>query len=322
MTNARRFLLSVSLLAASTAAVAQAWPSRPVRIVVPLSAGGGTDQVTRQVAIRLSESLGQPVVIDNRPGAGGNVGSDHVAKSAPDGYTRLIGTIASHGTNVSLYGNKMPYDAVKDFTPITLLGFTPLIMMAHPSLGANSVQDLISQAKARPGLINYASAGNGTFSHLGMEMIKRMADIDIVHVPYKGAAQATQDLLAGHVSLQFDSVPAALPLVRSGKLRGLGVTSARRISAAPEIAPVGDTIPGFEYTAWVGLLGPAGMPRDIVSRLNAEVTRILNSPDFKAQLASTGFETAPNSPEAFGNLIKSDIAKLAKIVAASGARLD
>ena len=318
----KRLFLSVLLLAAASVAQAQSWPSKPIRIVVPLSAGGGTDQITRMLATRLSESLGQQVFVDNRPGAGGNVGSDHVAKSAPDGYTLLVGTSASHATNVSLYGSKMPYDAVKDFSPITLFGYTPLILMAHPGLGVDSVRDLIARAKAAPGKINYGSSGNGTASHLGMEYIKRAAEIDVVHVPYRGAGQATQDLLAGHVSIQFDSVPAALPLVRSGKVKGLAITSLKRMSVAPDIPPVADTVAGFEYTAWVGLMGPAGMPPAVVQRLNTEVSRILNLPEVRSQLASTGFEAAPNTPEEFANLIKADIVKLGRIVAASGARLD
>jgi tripartite-type tricarboxylate transporter receptor subunit TctC len=322
MKSALRLIFSMFLLVTTTAIYAQTYPIRSIRLVVPLSAGGGTDQVARLLAIRLSESLGQTVFIENKPGAGGNLGSDYVAKSPPDGYTLVIGTIASHGTNVSLYGKKMPYDAVKDFTPITLLGYTPLIMMAHPSLGVSSVKELIGVAKARPGQINYASSGNGTFSHLGMEMIKKMAGIDMVHVPYKGAGQGTQDLLAGHVSVQFDSVPAALPLIRSGKVLGLGVTSGKKISVAPELPPIGETLPGFEYTAWVGLLGPANMPKDVLNRLNVETAKILNQPDFKEQLAASGFEASPSTPEAFSAYIKAEISKLAKIVNESGARLD
>ena len=322
MTAFRRLLLSSMLVALSGAAIGQSYPAKPIRLVVPLSAGGGTDQVARLLAGKLAESLGQQVFIENRPGAGGNLGSDLVAKSAADGYTLLIGTIASHGTNVSLYGKKMPYDAVADFTPITLLGYTPLIMMAHPSLGVSTVKELITVAKSRPGQINYASSGNGTFSHLGMEMIKKMSDIDMVHVPYKGAGQGTQDLLAGHVSLQFDSVPAALPLVRSGKVKSLGVTSSKRIAVAPEISPIGETIAGFEYTAWVGLLGPANMPKDVVNRLNAETARILNTAAVREQLAASGFEASPTTPEAFAAYIRSEIVKLAKVVADSGARLD
>lgn len=315
-------LLLVAACTMSMLAQAQTWPTKPIRLVVPLSAGGGTDQIARMLATRLSESLGQQIFIDNRPGAGGNVGSDHVAKSPTDGYTLLVGTSASHATNVSLYGSKMPYDAVKDFTPITLIGYTPLILMAHPSLGVESVKDLIARARATPGAINYGSSGNGTASQLGMEYIKRQADINIVHIPYKGAGQATQDLLAGHVSVQFDSVPAALPLVRSGKLKALGVTSLKRMSIAPEIPPIADTLAGFEYTAWIGFFGPANMPPAVTLRLNTELVRILGLPDVRAQLAASGFDASPTSPDDFSNIIKADIVKLGKIVAASGAKLD
>ena len=317
-----KYLLLLAAFALPMLVQSQTWPTRPIRLVVPLSAGGGTDQIARMLALRLSDSLGQQVFIDNRPGAGGNIGSDHVAKSPADGYTLLVGTSATHATNVSLYGSKMPYDAVKDFTPISLIGYTPLILMAHPSLNVDLVKDLIARARANPGAINYGSSGNGTASQLGMEYIKRQADINIVHVPYKGAGQATQDLLAGHVSVQFDSVPAALPLVRSGKLKALGVTSLKRLAIAPEIPPIADTLPGFEYTAWIGILGPANMPPSVTKRLNTELVRILGLPDVRSQLAASGFDAAPTSPEDFSSLIKADIVKLGKIVAASGAKLD
>ena len=317
-----QLVLSALLLAASSSAFPQAYPTKPIRIVVPLSAGGTTDVVMRLISPKLSESLGQQVVIDNRPGAGGNIGANVVAKAAPDGYTLLMGTSSSHGTNVTLY-SKMPYDAVNDFTPITLVGYVPFIMMVHPSLGVTSVKELIALAKSKPGQINYASSGNGTSSHLGMEMLKTMAGIDLIHIPYKGTAPANQDLLAGHVSIQFDGVPAALPFIRSGKVRGLAVTSPKRISAAPELPTIAESgVPGFEYTAWVGIMAPAGIPREIVARLNTEITRILNLPEIKDRLLALGFEAAPSTPEQFATHIKTEIAKWEKVVKASGARLD
>ncbi len=317
-----QLVLSALLLAASSSAFPQAYPTKPIRIVVPLSAGGTTDVVMRLISPKLSESLGQQVVIDNRPGAGGNIGANVVAKAAPDGYTLLMGTSSSHGTNVTLY-SKMPYDAVNDFTPITLVGYVPFIMMVHPSLGVTSVKELIALAKSKPGQINYASSGNGTSSHLGMEMLKTMAGIDLIHIPYKGTAPANQDLLAGHVSIQFDGVPAALPFIRSGKVRGLAVTSPKRISAAPELPTIAESgVPGFEYTAWVGIMAPAGIPREIVARLNTEITRILNLPEIKDRLLALGFEAAPSTPEQFATHIKAEIAKWEKVVKASGARLD
>lgn len=317
-----QLVLSALLLAASSSAFPQAYPTKPIRIVVPLSAGGTTDVVMRLISPKLSESLGQQVVIDNRPGAGGNIGANVVAKATPDGYTLLMGTSSSHGTNVTLY-SKMPYDAVNDFTPITLVGYVPFIMMVHPSLGVTSVKELIALAKSKPGQINYASSGNGTSSHLGMEMLKTMAGIDLIHIPYKGTAPANQDLLAGHVSIQFDGVPAALPFIRSGKVRGLAVTSPKRISAAPELPTIAESgVPGFEYTAWVGIMAPAGIPREIVARLNTEITRILNLPEIKDRLLALGFEAAPSTPEQFATHIKTEIAKWEKVVKASGARLD
>ena len=316
-----RLLLAAFFLATTQVALSQAYPAKAIKVVVPLAAGASTDLLMRLLVPKLAESLGQPIIVENMPGAGGNRGSDFVAKSAPDGYTLLLGTSSSHGINVSLYG-KMPYDAVNDFAPITLAGFVPFIMMAHPSLGVKSVKELIELAKSKPGQINYASSGNGTSSHLGMEMFKTMTGIDLLHVPYKGTAQANADLIAGHVSLQFDAVPVSLPLVRSGKVIGLGVTSPKRISGAPDMAAINESVPGFEFTAWIGFFAPAGTPKAIVNRLNTEITRVLNLPDVKEQLAARGWEVATSPPEAFGAFVKKEIDKWATVVKSSGARLD
>ncbi|MDP1692020.1 MAG: tripartite tricarboxylate transporter substrate binding protein [Burkholderiaceae bacterium] len=315
-------VLALSLACGAGPAQAQDYPTKPVRIIVPLSPGGSTDAVLRVLAPKLSEALGQTVLIENRPGAGGNVGAEAVAKSAPDGYTLLVGTSSSHGVNVSLYP-KMPYDAVRDFAPITLIGHVPFILMAHPSLGVRSVSELVQLARAKPGQISYASSGNGTSSHLAMEMLKTMAAVNILHVPYKGTAPANQDLMGGHVSLQFDGVTAALPMLRSGRVVGLGVTSAKRVGAAPDLPPIAEAgFPGFEYTAWVGLLAPAGTPRPVIERLNAEMVKILALPEIRHKLSEAGFEVASSSPEGFGTFIKSEIVKLGKVVKASGAKLD
>ncbi len=317
-----RGMVAALVVAAPIALQAQDHPNKPVRVVVPLSPGGSTDAVVRMLVPKLAEALGQPVVIENRPGAGGNLGADVVAKSAPDGYTLLIGTSTSHGVNPSLYAN-MPYDAARDFAPITLIGHVPFILMANPGLGVHSVQELVRLAREKPGQISYASSGNGTSSHLAMEMLKTMAGINILHVPYKGTAPANQDLMGGHVSLQFDGVTAALPMLRSGRVVGLGVTSAKRVGAAPDMAPIAEAgFPGFEYTAWVGLLAPAGTPRPVVERLNAAMVKILVSPDIVRKLSEVGFEVASSTPEAFGTFIQSEIVKLGKLVRASGAKLD
>ncbi len=317
-----RGVVAVLTVVVPIALHAQDYPNKPLRLVVPLSPGGSTDAVARMLVPKLAEALGQSVVVENRPGAGGNLGADVVAKSVPDGYTLLIGTSTSHGVNPSLYAH-MPYDAVRDFAPITLIGHVPFILMASPGLGVHSVQELVRLAREKPGQLTYASSGNGTSSHLAMEMLKTMAGINILHVPYKGTAPANQDLMGGHVSLQFDGVTAALPMLRSGRVVGLGVTSAKRVGAAPDLAPIAEAgFPGFEYTAWVGLLAPAGTPRPVVDRLNAEMVRILASPDIRRKLSEVGFEVASSTPEAFGTFIQSEIVKLGKVVRASGAKLD
>lgn len=314
--------LTWSLALATGLAQAQDYPNKPVRVVVPLSPGGSTDAVLRVLVPKLAEALGQAVVIENRPGSGGNLGADAVAKSAPDGYTLLVGTSTSHGVNPTLYG-KMPYDAVRDFAPITLIGHVPFVLMAHPSLGVRSIPELVRLTREKPGQLTYASSGNGTSSHLAMEMLKTMAGINILHVPYKGTAPANQDLMGGHVALQFDGVTAALPMLRSGRVVGVGVTSAKRVGAAPDIAPIAEAgFPGFEYTAWVGLLAPAGTPRPVVDRLNTEMVKILASPDIRHKLSEAGFEVASSTPEGFGSFIQSEIVKLGKVVKASGAKLD
>jgi tripartite-type tricarboxylate transporter receptor subunit TctC len=314
--------LTWSLALAAGLAQAQDYPNKPVRVVVPLSPGGSTDAVLRMLVPKLAEALGQAVVIENRPGAGGNLGADVVAKSTPDGYTLLVGTSTSHGVNPTLYG-KMPYDAVRDFVPITLIGHVPFVLMAHPSLAVRSVPELVRLAREKPGQLSYASSGNGTSSHLAMEMLKTMAGINILHVPYKGTAPANQDLMGGHVSLQFDGVTAALPMLRSARVVGLGVTSAKRVGATPDLAPIAvGGFPGFEYTAWIGLLAPAGTPKPVVDRLNAEMVKILASPDIRHKLSEAGFEVASSTPEVFGGFIQSEIVKLGKVVKASGARLD
>lgn len=314
--------LTWSLALAAGFVQAQDYPNRPVRVVVPLSPGGSTDAVLRMLVPKLSEALGQAVVIENRPGAGGNLGADAVAKSAPDGYTLLVGTSTSHGVNPTLH-SKMPYDAVRDFAPITLIGHVPFILMAHPSLGVRSVPELVRLAREKPGQLTYASSGNGTSSHLAMELLKTMAGISILHVPYKGTAPANQDLMGGQISLQFDGVTASLPMLRSGRVVGLGVTSARRVGAAPDQAPIAEGgFPGFEYTAWIGLLAPAGTPKPVVDRLNAEMVKVLASPDIRHKLSNAGFEVASSTPEAFGAFIQSEIVKFGKVVKASGAKLD
>ena len=316
-----RLLAAACCLTVALSAFSQTWPIKPIKIVVPLSAGSSSDQVVRMIAPKLSEALNQPVFVENLPGSGGNRGSDFVAKSAPDGYTLLLGTSSSHGINVSLY-NKMPYDAVKDFAPITLIGYTGFIMMANPALGVKSVSDLVNLSKAKPGTLNYASNGNGTSSHLGMEMFKAQSGLDAKHVPYKGGAQANADLLAGHVPLALDAIPVALPLVRAGKVIALGVTNPKRSSLAPEIPGINETYPGFEFTAWIGFWAPEHTPREVINRMNTELVKVMNMPDVKERMSTNGWEVATSTPDAFGNFVRKEIEKWAAVVKSSGARVD
>lgn len=316
-----KILTALACLSASHQTLSQTYPDRPIKIVVPLSAGSSTDAAIRVMAPKLSEMLGQPIVVENLPGAGGNRGSDAVAKSAPDGYTLVVGTSSSHVINVSLY-NKLPYDAVKDFAPITLIAKSPFIMMAHPSLGVKSMQELVRVLKAKPGEFSYSSNGNGTGSHLAMEMFKTMTGTKIQHIPYGGGAQANADLLAGHVMLHLDAIPVGLPMVRSGKVVGLGVTSTKRISLAPEFAPISDTVPGFEFEGWIGLLAPAGTPSAVVSRLHSAFTGVLALPDIKERVSAMGWEVETTTPQTFGGYIKKEIDRFSEIVKSSGARVD
>src|SRR4029453_1006317 len=253
-------------------------PPKPVRVVVPFPAGGTTDILARAAAQKLSETWGQQAIVDNRPGAGGNIGAELVAKSAPDGYTLLMGTVGTHAINASLYP-KMPYDHVKDFAPVILVAGVPNVLVVHPSLPVNSVQELIAYAKANPGKLNFASSGNGTSIHLSGELFKVMTGVQMTHVPYKGSAPALQDLIGGQVQLMFDNLPPSPPQIKAGKLRALGVTSAARAPALPDLPTIAESgLPGFEASSWFGVLVPAGTPPSIVTKLNAEIAKWLPAP--------------------------------------------
>jgi tripartite-type tricarboxylate transporter receptor subunit TctC len=318
----QRIFLAALLALSAAAAGAQTYPSKPIRLVVPFPAGGSLDVVARAIGQKLSEAWGQPIVVDNRPGAGGNIGADLVAKSRPDGYTILEGALSTHAVNVSLY-SRMPYDPVRDFDPITLVAVTPNVLVLNPSVPANNVKELIAYAKANPGKLSFASGSNGSAGHLAGELFKTEAGVDMVHVPYKGAAPAMQDLLAGRVQLMFDNLANSMQQVRAGKLRALAVTTARRSTLVPDLPTLSEAgLPGFDISTWWGFLAPAGTPREIVAKWNAEVARILATPEMKAFFAQQGAEPSPTSPEAFGAMIQSEIAKYAKIVKASGAKVD
>ena len=322
--HAALFLLGVSAfaLAAIAGAQAPAYPTKPIRLVVPFPAGGATDILAREVAKHLTDAWGQSVVVDNRPGAGGNIGSELVAKAAPDGYTLEMGTVGTHAINASLY-SKMPYDHVKDFVPVILVAGVPNVLEVNPALPVNSVQELIAYAKANPGKLNFASSGSGTSIHLSGELFKVMAGVQMTHVPYKGSAPALQDLIGGQVQLMFDNLPPSLPQIKAGKLRALAVTSAGRAPALPDTPTVAEAgLPGFEASSWFGVLAPAGTPPEIVNKLNAEIAKWLASPGAKEKLANVGANIAGGAPEDFARHIQAETAKWAKVVKESGAKVD
>ena len=310
------------MLAASLAAHAQDYPAKPVRWVVPFPAGGPLDIVARVIGVRLSETWGQPVIVDNRPGAGGNIGAEVVAKSAPDGYTIVMGALSTHAVNVSLF-RKLPYDPVRDFAPVTLISEVPNVLVVNPAVPAKTVAEFIAYARANPGKLNFASGSTGSAGHLAGELFKTMARVDMTHVPYKGAAPAVTDLLAGQVQLMFDNLASALPNIRAGRLRALAVTTKKRSAFVPELPTIAESgLPGFDVSTWFGVMAPAATPRPIVNRLHDGIVRALAQPDVEERLAAMGAEPVGDTPEQFGAFVKSEIAKYAKVVKDSGARVD
>jgi tripartite-type tricarboxylate transporter receptor subunit TctC len=318
----QRWTSGVALAALASLAWAQSYPTKPIRLVVPFPAGGTTDILARAAAQKLTEAWGQTVIVDNRPGAGGNIGSELVAKSAPDGYTLEMGTVGTHAINASLYA-KMPYDHVKDFVPVILVAGVPNVLVVHPSVPVHSVAELIAYAKANPGKLNFASSGSGTSIHLSGELFKVMAGVQMTHVPYKGSAPAVQDLLGGQVQLMFDNLPSSLPHIKAGKLRALAVTSATRASALPDVPTVAEAgLPGFEASSWFGVLAPAGTPPAIVAKLNAEIAKWLATPEAKEKLSAQGANIAGGTPEDFAKHIAGETTKWARVVKESGAKVD
>lgn len=312
------------LLLASSAALAQSgYPTGTVRIISPYPAGGPASIVAQAIGEKLRETLGQPVIVENKPGAGGNLGTDVVAKAAPDGHTLLLGTNGPLVINVSLY-KSLPFDPLKDFVPITQVASIPLVLLVHPSVPAGSVQELIALAKAKPGQLGYASSGPGTGGHLSGALLASMANIDIQHIPYKGVAPATTDLLGGHVQMMFGGLLAALPHIQSGKAKALGVVTPKRAALAPDIPTIAESgLPGYEIVSWYGVLAPAGTPRPIISRLHADIIKILQMPDVRERLyAKGGLEHIGSSPEEFAATLRREIPEYARIVKISGAKAD
>ena len=317
-------LAGLALLAACSASIAQTYPVKPVRIVVPWPPGGGNDLIARWIAPKLTESMGQQVVVDNRGGQNGVIGADNVAKSPADGYTIMVHTVTGHMINPAFYG-KLPYDTERDFTPVTLIASVPHTIVAHPALPVRTLKDLIALARARPGELNFASFGNGSTSHLSGEMFNAMTGVKLVHIPYKGGGPALIDTLAGHVPLYFSSLPTSLQQVKAGKLRGLAVTGAIRSKQIPEMPTVDEAAgtKGYVSEVMYGILAPANVPRDIVTRLNRELVKILNAPDIREKLASIGTDDpVANTPEQMAAYIRAEMPKWAKLVKASGAKPD
>lgn len=311
-------LLAVPLLAAAQAP-AGAWPTRPIRIVVTFPPGGAPDTLARVLADKWA-ALGQPVTVDNKPGAGGNIGADLVAKSPPDGHTLVVGTVGTHAINAALY-EKMPYNHLKDFTPISFLAATPNLLVVNKSVPATTVKELIELAKKQP--LSFGSSGSGTSIHLSGELFNTLAGVKMQHVPYKGRAQAIPDLLGGRIQMIFDNMPSALPLVKSGELKAIAVTSANRSPAAPQIPTIAESgLPGFEATSWFALYGPAGIPREVLLRIHAETQKALAAPDVKDKLAGLGLEPNPGTPEALATFMQAETTKWAKVVKDSGAKPD
>lgn len=309
---------AVVALSGAGLALAQGYPNKSIKMIVPYPPGGPTDVQARIVAQKLGDLLGQSVVIENRGGAGGMLGSTVVAKSAPDGYTLLMGASGPQALG-PLMAKEPPYDPVKDFTPISLVSYSPLMLVVHPKLNAKSVKDVIALAKEKPGALNYGSFGNGTMAHLAGELFKTMAEVNIVHVPYKGSAPAMAALLGGEIDFMFDTVITALPHVKAGKLAGLAVTKGTRSSAVPDLPTVAEAaLPGFEAVSWIGLMGPAGMPKDVVDRLSGDMVKALADPGVRERLQAAGAEPVGSDAETFSKQMKSELARWEPVVKASG----
>jgi len=315
-------VLAVVALALAPVAAGQAWPTKPIKLVAPSTPGDAPDVIARMVAEKLSIALGQQVVVDNKPGAGGVVGSDAVAKSAPDGYTLIMGNAGSHGINAAVY-SKLPYDIQRDFAPVSQVAIAPNVMVINPNVPAQSVAEFIAYAKSQPGKLSYASGGNGSSAHMSMELFKSMAGLDIQHIPYKGSSPALTDVVAGQVVVFIGNMPPTVPLVKAGKLRALGVTTKSRSALMPELPTISEAaLPGYETVAWFGVLAPAGTPPDVVNRLSQEIAKIAKSPEMREKLLAMGAEPVGSTPDEFKAVIDRDIAKWKPLAQKVGIKVD
>jgi tripartite-type tricarboxylate transporter receptor subunit TctC len=312
--------LVVATTLAATTSLAQNYPAKPIRLVVPFTPGGSTDLVARIVAQKLEQAWGQQVIVENRPGAGGNIGVDYVAKSAPDGYTLIFGHIGTFGFGPSFYP-KLPYDPIRDFAPIILYAMVPNMLVVHPSLPAKSVRELIALAKARPGQLNYGSSGSGSASHLAVEYFKLLSKTDITAIAYRGTGPMVIDLIAGQISLTITGVPPLYPQVKAGRLRGIAVTSAKRLTLLPELPSIAEAgVPGYESTTWFGPLAPAKTPKDIIVKINTQLVQTLQSPDVRERFAAEGIEALGGTPDQFAEYIRSEIARWGRVIKEAGLR--
>lgn len=315
-------LVAASSVLAASHATADSFPSKPIRIVVGFPSGGAPDTLARIMSEKISPSWGQPVVVDNKPGAGGNIGAEAVARSPADGYTLALGTVGTHSINGALY-TKMPYDMVKDFVPVILVASTPNVLVVNPSVPVKNVSELIALAKSKPGGLTFGTPGVGTSLHVAGELFNTMAGVKITHVPYKGRAMAIPDLLGGHITMMFDNLPSALPVVKEGKLRALGITSAKRSASAPDIPTLAEQgLTGFEADSWFAIFAPANTPKAVVEKLNTELNRIYRLPDVQARLKTLGLDPVLGTPEALASFQQKEIAKWAKVVKDSGAKAE
>jgi tripartite-type tricarboxylate transporter receptor subunit TctC len=318
-----RIAIAAAALACGAVAHAQdRWPSKPIRYIVPFAAGGTTDVLGRLITPKLGEALGTTFVVENRPGAGGNVGSEALARSAPDGYTIGGGTVSSHAINASLYP-KMPYDNLRDFAPVALLVTVPNVLVVHPAVPATTVAELVAHGKANPGKLTCASAGNGTSQHMSCELFKTMTGLDITHVPYKGSGPGIASVVAGETTMMFDNATIAVPQMKGGRVRAIGVTTAKRSPSLPEVPSLAEQgLAGYDVSSWQAVFAPAGTPKPIVDRLNAEIRRILATPEVRDKLLAVASDPADTTPEQFAEFVRAETEKWARVVKASGAKVD